>query len=471
MEPKGERSRLEKELRQGIADALHAESAHDLPDRCVKLGLAPGTGEEAYNSKRTYVKKRLEAFNETALLDLAQKVLEIHHNAALEDLVSERLLPADLRLSEITRRKVLKILNSVDELYGDLGRSGVQDRLDILAPSWGRASDSGVFLRSFLDDFLQHYLRNDDWDHACLLEQCGALTCAHDRFIRLINSVLRPEARTGKEQEALAQQLDEVLKPDGYAVEQVGSVSGHQIYEVVRHNSGVAGRPKNLIFASIGAKPDIVLRDAINNDLQIVRNAELCLVYDRPLSSSHGLTWLSLAEWWQQHEGISDLEIARRKLGERLLQSLPVNSPGEHALFKTYFKEFAPKLGDRLPALLPQVYLHYDPMTMKQRGAAPALARHRMDFLLLLPDRVRVVLEVDGQQHYAVDGHASPARYASMIKEDRDLRLKGYELYRFGGAEFSDSIAGGQTISVGNDSARTVKSFFERLFTRHGVLP
>lgn len=63
-----------------------------------------------------------------------------------------------------------------------------------------------------------------------------------------------------------------------------------------------------------------------------------------------------------------------------------------------------------------------------------------MDFLLLLPSRVRVVIECDGQQHYADDtGKASPRRYAEMMATDRDLRLKGYEIYRFGGAELTDT--------------------------------
>ena len=53
---------------------------------------------------------------------------------------------------------------------------------------------------------------------------------------------------------------------------------------------GVAGDLKNLIFAADGPKPRIVLRDAINNVIEIVENAERCLVYDRPLAE-HGLTW------------------------------------------------------------------------------------------------------------------------------------------------------------------------------------
>jgi hypothetical protein len=42
-----------------------------------------------------------------------------------------------------------------------------------------------------------------------------------------------------------------------------------------------------------------------------------------------------------------------------------------------------------------------------------------MDFLLLLPSRRRIVIELDGVQHYADDSeHADPARYAAMVPAD-----------------------------------------------------
>ena len=57
-----------------------------------------------------------------------------------------------------------------------------------------------------------------------------------------------------------------------------------------------------------------------------------------------------------------------------------------------------------IPALIPQVYLHYDPYNQRTRrslSSGTPLARQRMDFLLLFSDRQRVVIEVDGKQHYA----------------------------------------------------------------------
>ena len=124
----------------------------------------------------------------------------------------------------------------------------------------------------------------------------------------------------------------------------------------------------------------------------------------------------------------------------------------------TQWSHHAGKRHFDLPALIPQVYLHDDPYTRRERGAPGPLPRQRMDFLLLLPDRKRVVIEADGRQHYADDdGKASPGRYAEMVREDRALRLAGYEVYRFGVKELADGKAGQDL----------VRQFFDSLLERH----
>jgi hypothetical protein len=205
---------------------------------------------------------------------------------------------------------------------------------------------------------------------------------------------------------------------------------------------GVDGQPRNLIFASTGPKPDIVLQDAIDNVVEVTSNAEYCLFYDHPLDAS-GLTWGQLCNWWRARsnlDGASARDVAL-DLYRRLAASVRDN-PVEHGLFRIYCELYASDQGSSLPALLPQVYLHYDPSTWKQRGGRPgALARERMDFLLLVPGGCRVVIEVDGKQHYAEGDTASPRLYSRMVAEDRRLRLRGYEVYRFGGFELSQPSA------------------------------
>lgn len=144
-------------------------------------------------------------------------------------------------------------------------------------------------------------------------------------------------------------------------------------------------------------------------------------------------------------------------LHNRLRASLD-NNPVELRVLDAYAARYKDK-GFDIPALIPQVYLHFDPATQLARQTAgqsgSPLARQRMDFLILFSSRHRVVLEVDGKQHYANGNTASPALYSEMVAEDRQLRLVGYEVYRFGGAEL---------MKEGADKMVTV--FFDQLAER-----
>jgi len=224
----------------------------------------------------------------------------------------------------------------------------------------------------------------------------------------------------------------------------------------VGQGGGVDSPPKNLIFASIGPKPELVLRDAISNDIEITKYADSCLVYVRPLTDD-GLSWHDLIDWWSEtRTDTTELDVGR-DLYYRLKASLSDESPGEHLILRAYGRLLR-EIGFGLPALIPQVYLHLDPRT--RVSADKVLARQRMDFLLLLPERHRVILEFDGQQHYSTpDGKASPALYGEMMAEDRRIRLEGYEVYRFGGAEFQDTKA----------AEEMLRHFFLDLLAKHGI--
>lgn len=69
------------------------------------------------------------------------------------------------------------------------------------------------------------------------------------------------------------------------------------------------------------------------------------------------------------------------------------------------------------------------------------------------------MIEIDGKQHYADEGKVSPAKYAEMVKEDRKLKLNGYDVYRFGGFEFQDK----------EEAEKIIKDFFEKLFEKYKI--
>lgn len=231
----------------------------------------------------------------------------------------------------------------------------------------------------------------------------------------------------------------------------------NQLLATYDAGGGVQGPTKNLIFAANGPKPEIVLRDAMSNDLEIVRNGEFCLIYDDPIPAE-GLRFSRLVEWWrdrQQLPASTSTRDAGLDLHGRLRESLAGNE-AEYVIFDTYATRY--RYSYDIPALVPQVYLHYDPYDQRTRQASSGgavVARQRMDFLLLFSDRRRVVIEVDGKQHYANGGTASPDLYGQMVAEDRRLRLAGYEVFRFGGAELFRS-----------DSRTMVAAFFDELTER-----
>lgn len=228
--------------------------------------------------------------------------------------------------------------------------------------------------------------------------------------------------------------------------------------DAYRRGGGVEGPTKNLIFAASGPKPDIVLRDALSNDIEIVAHAEHCLVFDRPIPSE-GLRFSHLIEWWRAREGIPEDLLDDRAVGHllhrRLAESL--DSEAERVVFDAYTSRY--KTSYDIPALIPQIYLHYDPhdqRTRRSMATGTALVRQRMDFLLLFSDRQRVVIEVDGKHHYAAEDKPSPALYSEMVAEDRRLRLSGYEVYRFGGHELTQN----------SNSTTMVQDFFSQLAER-----
>lgn len=402
-------------------------------------------------SKRDRAREALAGKSPSELGEIARRLGAHLGDYDLEEVGLAVLEVGSAPITEITRRDVAKCFG--DNLCGE------QDLVALVGQLFPIQSVTAEFFsgRSLAREIEQHMVRNPgDWDVEYLFQLIGALTCSRDRFARLLEAALHPLGRRGPEQTDLAEVLNRVLRRDGYTFKVEAEESGYPIYRLQPLSRGPTGSPKNLIFASNGPKPEIGFADAINNDIVILSNASSCLVYDRPFKRD-GLLWSELVDWWRATPGI-DPNDAARTLGLRLRASLA--SDAERNLFDTYFRLFRAKLKDALPAIIPQVYLHYDPAVVKLLRHRAGLSRQRMDFLLLLPNNQRVVIEVDGAQHFSREGEPSLAAYAEMVSADRELRLAGYEIYRFGSNEL-----------VGADASGVIERFFERLWTLHKINP
>ncbi|TNE61357.1 MAG: hypothetical protein EP341_00775 [Sphingomonadales bacterium] len=431
-------------LLSGILQGMsHAQMSQE-PEQVAGLVVPAPEGF----SKRQRIDAVLENLTQEDLARLALKFAAVRHDIPLDEAARKVLEAGDPPLTQITRRDVARILG--DDLAGERSTVEVVEGYFPLSSTLEDFLGSGG--KSLRNQITQHMDHNPgDWSVEHLFGEIGAFDCSKARFGALLEETVHPLSRSGVDQTNTVTALNEVLARDGYELAQEGEISGHPQFTFRSLARGVSGRPKNLIFASRGPKPEIGFADAINNDLVILSGEESCLVYDRPIAAS-GLLWSELVAWWGEATPGADAA----NLGARLQESLA--SDAERKLFATYFKAYRSFLGEALPALLPQVYLHYDPAIVKTLRHRLPLPRQRMDFLLLLPNRQRIVIEVDGKHHFSENGRASLKVYADMVSADRELRLSGYEVYRFGANEL-----------VGDNAEARITDFFDKLFRLHNI--
>ncbi|MEU9471326.1 hypothetical protein AB0D78_32820 [Streptomyces avermitilis] len=448
-----------------LSDLTHAV----LSQAFERLGM-PAIPENA-GSKTVRVELSLQQVPDTELPRLAQRVLQqqafpfpvrppLRHQ--LEDLLWEEDAPPDipkkvrrelaraLFLSELTQNHD-RFLHLLDRLWVLEGPDLSFSELSALLLNGTRP----VTLRDLIE---KHVFRNrdeGDWSTEQLFESLGAFEAGDARFARFLEGLVSADVLLDEHlQEKTATTINDHLRAHGIELRRTGTDGGYPLFTLISTRVHSNRKPKNIIFASLG-KPDIRFRSSVDNDIEIVGGRPgATLVYDREIPAG-GLRWRDLHSWWQDTHEFTSENDAGEDLYQRLLRSLPRNSPGQRNLFTAY-RTAHPFCADDL-ALLPEVWLHWDPKTVKERGPE-ALLRSRMDFLLLLPFGQRVVLEVDGVQHYTRDNGRTPdtAKYADMVAADRDLKLRGYEVFRFGHDELKQP----------EDAKKLLLQFIPDLFSR-----
>ncbi|MFF3566104.1 hypothetical protein ACFYXS_39380 [Streptomyces sp. NPDC002574] len=446
-----------RSLLEGVLGTLYQSYRHqDLPELCERLHLPPLPPNDG-PTKHARLTASLQACPDGRLPRVAEAVLDSETLRTADRHVLQDVVWLGRHYVEVpgrTRRELAKDLDLSD--YRDY-----PDRfLALLGRLWDLGDDGlrqwGTPAAGLREEIARHVIRfGDDWSAEELFERLGAFEAPHPRFGRflegLASSAVLPDEQAQRRFVDLA---NGHLQPVGALLRQDGEADGYPVFHLVQPGRGTARRPRNLIFGTLG-KPDIRFTSALDNDIEIAEAADKIMVYDRPVGTD-GLLWRELLSWWQSIRGITDPQQAGRALYERMKESLPPKSAGQRNLFWLYHHLYQDQL-DNVPALLPEIWMHWGPKTVRERGHN-ALQNLRMDFLMLLPGSRRVVLEVDGSQHYTRDRGAvpDPAKYAATMASDRDLKFRGYEVFRFGHDELCD-----------RDRARlVVTDFFRHLLQR-----
>ncbi len=348
-------------------------------------------------------------------------------------------------INERARREIAAALDEHAPIWEDYaGLTRLLDQLWVLqteAEAWAE--------RSALDDIEQHMIRNpEDWNTLDLFKRLDALNSSDRRFALFLEGLLSGSVNPDEQrQRNLAAALAGPLARASLTLVEGPAVGGYPTFAITPA-TGHARAPQLLLFASTASKPDLRLGEVLDREVELMDTDERVLRYDRPIAET-GLRWSDLQSWWADEHGLS-FDQAKQPLWQRLRAAIPESSPPQRALFDEYHLLYGQQ--DTFHAMLPEVWLQWDAVTKSARGEDAQLSQ-RMDFLMLLPHHRRVVLEVDGSQHYSSNGTPSPAVYSVTTRGDRNLRLARYEVYRFSGYELASPTRAEQT----------AREFFSRL--------
>lgn len=374
------------------------------------------------------------------------------------------------KIIDETRRSTVDAILALGSLAGD---KEYHEFAKIVCPS---LSDGDI------SEIARHMDRFNDWPESYLLDSIiDYLNLTDEQFMFFLEQYVNPnihhwrwneseERRENIHNSELVSLINKYIGHDGYKLVVKDTIGDKDFYKCVLTRAGVQGQVKNIIFAA-KYKPEIVFEDALNNDIRITRNENQCLIYNRSIPST-GVMWNDLVDWYVTENSIPDTKDPEVAFINRLCDCLDTSFKENGAktgpetwLLQAYYN-LKKELSIDLPALIPQVYLYYDPQTIKQRGYK-LFEHQKMDFLMIFSHQNRVVIEIDGKQHYAEGNIASPKLYSEMVRAQREMSLYGYDVYRFGGYEF---MGADSDENLKNQVLENLKIFFERLFYKYGVL-
>jgi hypothetical protein len=250
-----EQGQLVGRLRTALANGIANFKAYDVPAVCERLGLAPGTGDEAFNSKYRYAISRLQNLRADKVMDAARLYLEEVTDFDLSELVAKIDDFDRTHVSDLTRRRVVALFNGA-VLSSEL------EQMEFIKRVWPVAELPsplpGGQGQTLEDAVWQHTVNNDDWTQQELLQYLGVLTCSQRHFFRFLEEVTDPVVQNAERQAQLVTSINAHLQHDGFALELKRMMSGSPVYAVVQRSAGVPSDAA--ISAALQAfNPDTVL--------------------------------------------------------------------------------------------------------------------------------------------------------------------------------------------------------------------
>ena len=220
---------LTQNLKHELASVISDFKAYEVPAVCLRLGLADGSEDEAFQSKYKYVSKRLASLGSEPLIEKAHALLEDIDAFNLREAVEKVM---DLKRPEITKLTRRRLINQLAE--GPLV-SEVEEYAFIssVLPLQRMPAPNQTFYSSLEEYLLQHTVRNDDLNSQEYLESLGLLSCSTSFLFYFLEQLTSPEYQNEERQKDLYKKIDALLRHDSYTLSAVGRISGSPIYRVV----------------------------------------------------------------------------------------------------------------------------------------------------------------------------------------------------------------------------------------------
>lgn len=246
---------LIKAIRSRAADVISGTKAYDVPALCTRIGLADGSEDEAMRSKFKYAHSRLMELAVDQVVAASRLLISEEDDFWLAEYVAKVDELGTSPVSMRTRRRLFDALTGT-QLCTEYDEIEFIEQV-IPIGSIRTTTPSDMEERTLKDDFLQHFIRNDDWTYRDLGEKLGFVSSSKALLFRFLELAVHPEAVSEDVQSARVDKFNVELKSDGYRLAVSARLSGYPVYSVSRLDGAA---PAHLAISDVLAKfePDQV---------------------------------------------------------------------------------------------------------------------------------------------------------------------------------------------------------------------
>ena len=251
------------ELRNVIANQFACEyKAYDLGGVCNAYGIEPDAGLEPMHSKRLYVLSGLNKLPDDDIWKLARRIVKEFENAEMIKTMEPYLADTELVFSFVTRRRIVDFLDSLSDMEWQMKLD------DFLSFIWNMTDIPDIFIGTTVGEEIMSAVKYDKAMSykELLTNRLEVKYLPDETFVKFLECLVKQEVREGDEQKKYVQGINRIIKEDVYELYISSQKSGVPHYSIEKRRI-VEGELKNLIFASVGQKPDITIENSISNEL------------------------------------------------------------------------------------------------------------------------------------------------------------------------------------------------------------